>query len=195
MKVGESTERLDETDRNTNRSFMVLRGILPGDTTNVPLSGSRIVLGRGSEATVQLEWRGISRRHTEIYRQGPVHALRDLDSTNGTFVNGERVQHCAAAAGTLLRIGDWLGLFEDFPSTDAPRRFGDLGSGIFGGDTLYGALEPLLRSARAKLPVVLVGETGTGKERFARALHDASGQKGPFHAINCAALADQLADA
>lgn len=46
--------------------------------------------------------------------------------------------------------------------------------------------------ARTALPILIQGETGSGKEHLARAVHDASGRKGPFIAINCAAIPEQL---
>jgi transcriptional regulator with PAS, ATPase and Fis domain len=51
------------------------------------------------------------------------------------------------------------------------------------------------RAAPSSLPVLLVGSTGTGKERFARAVHHFSNRTGPFIAINCAALPEQLSEA
>jgi transcriptional regulator with PAS, ATPase and Fis domain len=46
--------------------------------------------------------------------------------------------------------------------------------------------------ARTTLPILIQGETGSGKEHLARAVHDASGRKGAFIAINCAAIPEQL---
>jgi sigma-54 dependent transcriptional regulator, acetoin dehydrogenase operon transcriptional activator AcoR len=57
------------------------------------------------------------------------------------------------------------------------------------------ALQRLENAARRKLPLLLCGETGTGKEQFARHAHAASGRRGEFIAVNCAALPETLAEA
>jgi transcriptional regulator with PAS, ATPase and Fis domain len=66
---------------------------------------------------------------------------------------------------------------------------------LFGGPEIAELLAPLKRAATSTLPVLLLGDTGTGKERLARATHHFSGRKGPFLAVNCAALPEQLAEA
>src|SRR4030095_9748311 len=55
-------------------------------------------------------------------------------------------------------------------------------------------VEPLRKAATSDLPVIIEGETGTGKEGIARATHLWSGRKGPVIAVNCAALPETLAD-
>jgi transcriptional regulator with PAS, ATPase and Fis domain len=55
-------------------------------------------------------------------------------------------------------------------------------------------LEPLRKAARSDLPIIVQGETGSGKEGVARAVHEWSGRSGPFLAVNCAALPDALAE-
>jgi len=67
--------------------------------------------------------------------------------------------------------------------------------GLFGGPRLREVVAPLERAATSDLPVVLEGETGTGKEVVARALHGYSRRMGPFVAVNCAALPEGLAEA
>jgi two-component system response regulator FlrC len=65
---------------------------------------------------------------------------------------------------------------------------------VFGGQRLREVQAPIERSARSDLPIVLEGETGTGKEVIARAIHEWSGRAGPFVAVNCAALPEALAE-
>lgn len=157
------------------------------------LQGSRLLLGRDEAAHVPLDGAGVSRAHAELYRQGPIYVIRDLGSTNGTWLDGRRVEHAAVAPGKVLRIGPWVGVFTERVEEDP--EFGELAPGLFGGALLSRTLEPLRRAATSSLSILLVGDTGTGKERFARASHQLSGRSGPFLAVNCAALPDQLAEA
>lgn len=190
----DSTERTGEATPPERRKGLVLRGVLPGDRTAIQLDKSRIILGRDAECDAVLAVERVSRRHAEIYRQGPLVALRDLESTNGTWVDGQRTPHGAVRPGMLIRIGYWLGLVEQDDSSGGREGFAELAPGLFGGDALRVPLESVFRVASTVLPVVLVGESGSGKEGFARALHRASGRRGPFHAVNCAALPLALAE-
>src|SRR5262245_57522229 len=114
MRADESlTERsADSTDIGARRSI-VLRGVLPDDETFVRLSGTRWVLGRGAECDVQLERSRVSRHHAEIMRTGPMLSIRDLGSTNGTKLDGLPVTHASIGAGSVIRIGEWLGVVEE----------------------------------------------------------------------------------
>ena len=173
----------------------VLRGVLPGDATALDLDGTRWVLGRGGESDVVLGRARVSRSHAEITRRGPVIAIRDLKSTNGTHVNGESVEHASLGAGSVVRIGEWLGVVEEVAYGMPEWPFGELAPGIWGSALLGQSLRLLKLAAASRLPVLLVGNTGTGKERLARALHHFSGDERPFRAINCAALQPALAEA
>ncbi|HKO47328.1 MAG TPA: sigma 54-interacting transcriptional regulator [Polyangiaceae bacterium] len=152
-----------------------------------------LVIGRGDECRVSLRGDGISRRHAEIYRQGPIFAVKDLGSRNGTFLNGNRVQHGAISSGAVLRISDCVGVFVEWEG--APPKFAQIAEGLIGGPELQRAFQPLRQAAKSDLAIVIVGRTGTGKERVAHAVHALSGRTGPFHAINCAALPKDLAEA
>jgi transcriptional regulator of acetoin/glycerol metabolism len=191
-----STQRSEETADESKRTTLVLRSVLPGEDLLLDLSRERGILGRGAGADVRLGHEGVSRQHAELGRRGPVVSIRDLGSTNGTWVSGRRVEHAALEEGVVVRLGEWLGLVEAYPAGAAkPRPFGELAPDIWGGARLERTLCLLLSAAGSNVPVVLVGRTGTGKERFARALHHRGGAERPFHAINCAALAPSLAEA
>lgn len=158
-----------------------------------PLQGARLSIGRDEAAHLRLDGTGVSRHHAELYRQGPIYVLRDLGSTNGTWLGGRRIEHAPVAPGGVLRVGEWVGVFVE-RGAEAPE-FGEIAPGLFGGAALAQILAPLRQAARSNLPVLLIGETGTGKERFARATHHFSERSGPFLAVNCAALPEQLAEA
>jgi transcriptional regulator with PAS, ATPase and Fis domain len=158
------------------------------------LQGARLTIGRDEAAALRLDGTGVSRHHAELYRQGPVYVIRDLGSTNGTWVGGKRVEHAPVTPGSVLRIGEWVGVFVEHAENEA-QEFGELAPDLFGGNAMGELLGPLKRVAPSNLPVLLVGETGTGKERLARAVHHFSGRTGPFLPVNCAALPEQLAEA
>lgn len=190
----DSTERTDLSELRSAGSVLVLHSILPGTHQACVLVGGRLRLGRGEENDLCLLGNRVSRRHAELYRQGPLYALRDLGSTNGTFVDGSPVQHCAVRPGMLVRFGGWLGVVEELDREELPRTFEEQAPGLFGGVRLARVMASLRRFARSDLPLVLVGATGAGKELFARACHVESGRQGPFYALNCAALPLEMAE-
>jgi DNA-binding NtrC family response regulator len=122
--------------------------------------------------------------------------VRDLGSKNGIHVNGARVTQAELGSGTVLRVGDCLGVAR--PVSWEPDVFKGfchpLARDLVGGPALEQALVPARWAAETDLPVVIEGETGTGKECAARALHEWSGRSGPFMGLNCAALPESLAE-
>ncbi|HEX5100489.1 MAG TPA: FHA domain-containing protein, partial [Polyangiaceae bacterium] len=161
----------------------------------VQLAGTepRVVsIGREEGSDVKLSGDGVSRKHATV-RWGvgetpPV--IEDQGSRNGVRVNGRLVSSAEVAPGDVVRLGGWVGVV-----TDAPGPFQEVAPGLFGGAALAAAIEPLRAAAPSDLPVVLEGETGTGKEIVARTLHGFSGRSGQMLAVNCAALPEGLAEA
>jgi hypothetical protein len=159
------------------------------------LDRARLRLGRDEVADCHLPGDLTSRRHAEIVK-GAIWIVRDLDSTNGVFVNGVKVHERPLRAGDVLRIGEWVGvLFEGDVVAEIDGRCSEITAGYFGGPTLRRAMEPARRGARSDLPIVVEGQTGTGKEGAARAIHAWSGRPGAFVAMNCAAMPETLAEA
>ncbi len=172
--------------------FWVIDGAYAGlDLLRAP----RLRIGRGDECRLRLEHGSVSRTHAELYRQGPIYALRDCASTNGTFLNGARAEHCAVSAGDVLRFGECLGIVASVDPNVTTRGFEALAPGLWAGPSLAAALATARAAAPTDLPIVLVGETGSGKERIARALHQWSGRTGRFHAVNCSTVPAALAEA
>ena len=122
-------------------------------------------------------------------------ALVDLDSTNGTFVGGLRVRGATVPRGTQLRIGDTLLVVDgaDGPAADPAL---DLPPMTIASERM----REVARRVRAVAPltgaVLVHGETGTGKELVAHAIHDLGPRHaGPFVTVDCGALPASLLEA
>jgi transcriptional regulator of acetoin/glycerol metabolism len=152
----------------------------------------RIVVGRDESCDVPLLGNEVSRRHAELRVDGPIVAVRDLESRNGVFVNAARVTDAPLTPGDVVRCGEWVGVI--VVVDDASPSFSEIGPGWYGGSALRAAVEPAKKIA-PELPIIVQGETGTGKEGTARAIHAWSGRRGAFIAVNCAALPAELAEA
>ena len=136
----------------------------------------------------------ISRRHAELRNSGGTLFIRDLDSVNGLFVRGVQLDESPLVAGDVVRLGEWVGVVARIQPTDPSPPFARIAPNLLGGPALSRALELGLRAATSNLPLLIQGETGTGKEVTARAIHELSGRDGPFIGINCAALPEALAE-
>lgn len=153
-----------------------------------------LTLGRGEECDLVLPGTEISRRHAELRTSGGTLAIRDLDSVNGTFVGGVQLHESPLVAGDVVRLGEWVGVVAAIQDSDPTPPFAEIAPKLLGGPALARALELGLRAAKSNLPLLIQGETGTGKEVTARAIHELSGRDGPFIGINCAALPEALAE-
>jgi transcriptional regulator with PAS, ATPase and Fis domain len=191
---------LDAT-RNTNESQilgqrkpqLVLRWLFPDAQRPVLPILEGFSFGRDPSCLMLLSGDEVSRIHAEVRSEGEHFVLRDNASTNGTFLQGQPVTEARIVPGSVLRIGMWVGLFE-LRAVGAAEHTFDLGPGMGGGAALREAMEPARRAAESNLPIIVCGETGTGKEVAARAIHAWSKRAGEFCAINCAALPEHLVE-
>jgi transcriptional regulator with PAS, ATPase and Fis domain len=164
--------------------------VFPWPAVTLVPAGTKVV-GRDPSCDTVLEGTEVSRRHAELRVDGPLLAVRDLESRNGVFVNGVKVADAPLGPGDVLRCGEWLGV----AVTDAdPAGLREIAAGWHGGPALAAAVAPA-RAAAADLSVVIQGETGTGKEGVASAIHQWRRRTGPFVAVNCAALPANMAEA
>jgi transcriptional regulator with GAF, ATPase, and Fis domain len=152
-------------------------------------SDEEIVVGRDEDCTVRLVGPDISRRHATIRRMDSNYVVTDLESRNGTFINGCRNSSFRIGLNDVVRFGAHVALV-----TDRAGPTIEIGPGLIAGPHLRAEIDPVMLAASSDLPVILEGETGTGKEVVARAIHAWSGRSGPFVAVNCAALPESLAE-
>jgi transcriptional regulator with AAA-type ATPase domain len=212
-----STEQMKEPGDAHHRPhlFLVLAAHRPlAPPTRFSLAQiDEVVIGRGTPSQIEVTAeRGVRRLvvRTDDRRMSSTHArlgkvlkrwiLDDAGSKNGTLVNGVPETRVELADGDLLELGHTFFLYrealfcdpEDPPVLDAAA----LRPAAPGLATLLPALgqafERLALIARSTVSVILEGETGTGKEVLARALHAMSGRPGEFVAVNCGALPRDL---
>jgi len=176
---------------------LAIRWVFPSsDGSITPLEAGATLFGRDSTCAGCLPSASVSRTHAEIrWAPGSVPMLRDLDSTNGVFLNGRRVKQAPLKTRDVVRIGDFIGVLVNLPADGSTGwTFQEVIEGYWAGPALLAALAPARLVATSDLPVIIQGETGAGKEGAARAIAAWSGRAGPFLAVNCAALPETLAE-
>jgi two-component system, NtrC family, response regulator GlrR len=158
----------------------------------------RIVVGTAPSADVVLTDRAVSRLHAELDPRDDGLWVRDLGSRNGTFVEGIRVISANIPNGAKLQLGrtEIAIRYAEEPSPVVLWPSAHFG-GLIGASVVMRELfAKLSRIAQSSAPVLIEGETGTGKELAAKAIHDASPRaSGPFVVIDCAALPETLLEA
>jgi transcriptional regulator with PAS, ATPase and Fis domain len=191
------------------------RLLIPGadGTPEVRELASETRIGRSPDVEIALDDLSVSRHHALIRDEGDGRfVLADLGSANGTWRNGERL-----ALPATLRNGDSIRIGSVELRFLAPHAIDEahLGASInetLGVTTTLNTEEPSCgptiiassvnmiealrlahQASNSPIPVMIQGETGTGKELLARAIHaDGPGAARPFIAINCAALPENL---
>ena len=159
----------------------------------------RVVIGATSKSGIFLRDNTVSRLHAELDPREDGLWVRDLQSRNGTWIDDVRVTGGLVPDGGVLRIGTTSIRVTYGPADSAPvdvwpsSTFGPL----LGESPKMRELFALLALiAKSEASALIQGETGTGKELVARAIHDASARKaGPFVVVDCAALAESVLDA
>jgi hypothetical protein len=170
-----------------------------------------VVIGRSATRSVVREGRRLSlgvpdpmmsSTHARLVRaDGWI--LGDAGSTNGTLVDGQEIEHVTLEDGALAELGGTLFTVRWLPTpSDAQHDF-DPGAQAHA-DELPGlttlvpayhrALDALRQVMKSPVPILLLGDTGTGKELLARAVHALSRRSGAFVPVNCGAIPETLVE-
>jgi DNA-binding NtrC family response regulator len=162
----------------------------------VPIDGTLLV-GKHPDNDVVIETTGVSRYHLEIRAEAQRVLIRDVGSKNGTFFGGARITEVRVGAGASIRVGGPAGLELAVEAAEQPSmepsdadRFGPLIGRSRAMRSVYTMLE---RTAPSNTTILVYGETGTGKELVAQAIHQRSPRAGgPFVVIDCGAIPHNL---
>lgn len=158
---------------------------------------SRILVGQSPVCQLRLADRRVSRRHVALDPTDAGLRLSDLGSTNGTFVDGVRVFDALLSGGENIRVGTTT-VRVDAVEAGAAAPLSNLGrfGRLIGESVAMRRLYPLCEGlARSDVPVIIEGETGTGKEVLAEALHEMSPRaQGPFVVFDCTAVLPSLVE-
>jgi transcriptional regulator with GAF, ATPase, and Fis domain len=154
-----------------------------------------IRVGARAGADLQLQDAKVSRTHFEIRLDAQGYRLRDLESTNGTFVSGLRVTDVYVPPGASIYVGDTRLRFDPLDETvEVALSRADRFGGLVGRSVVMRELFARLAAiAPTEATVLITGETGSGKELVAEALHEQSGRRGgPFVVLDCGAIPANL---
>lgn len=163
---------------------------------DVTIDGPCITIGSHDESTIVVKDDAVSKVHCELRLVDDGALLRDLGSKNGTWISNIRVYEVGLPAGASFSVGGCTITVGSVDAIDVPistsGRFGQLhGRGSKMGE-LFSKLE---RLAALPLDVLVIGETGTGKELIARGIHEESARRdGPFVVVDCTNLNDGIAE-
>jgi DNA-binding NtrC family response regulator len=184
-------------ERSDSPALLVL-GQLAGVQTPVAMLrlDRDLEIGRGDARLDADAWQipdaTVSRRHASIRREGQGFVLEDRGSRNGTWLDGVvlRGESARLNQGAIVMLGAQVAAFrrmtEEQIAAIAAEQERPLGPVPTAAPGLAQSLRRLRILAGTDRPVLLAGETGTGKEVYARVVHELSGRSGPFIALNCA---------
>jgi two-component system, NtrC family, response regulator GlrR len=160
------------------------------------LDGDRIVIGTHESCDLALTDRTVSRQHCEIALVPEGYAIRDLDSTNGTFLDDRvRLREIIVEHEVKIRLGDTVVRVSPLAETvDIPLGH-DIRCGPLLGRSaaMRRVFDIVRRVATSDATVLITGESGTGKEIAARAIHELGRRaEQPFIVVDCGALPANL---
>jgi two-component system, NtrC family, response regulator HydG len=158
---------------------------------------TRMLIGTSPACELRLTDREVSRRHAALERVGTALKIVDLSSTNGTWVDRVKILEAELQGGEFLRVGSTMfqvDIESDRIEVPLPPTFAF--GRVVGASCEMRRLYPLVeRIAQATVPVVIEGETGTGKEALAESIHEMGPRAaGPFVVFDCTAVPPNLVE-
>ena len=191
------TSVLDESPAFTRQrpggTFLVIKG--PDRGEQVHLSTKPVTFGSAPACDLVLTDKTVSRRHAMALLEGDEVLVRDLGSTNGSFIQGSRFKEITVGFGAEIKLGRTVIKFlPDEEAVEPAEAETDTFGQLVGRDTKMRRMFALLEDISPNDATVLIeGETGTGKELIAEEIHNHSRRaNGPFVVFDCGAVPREL---
>jgi DNA-binding NtrC family response regulator len=186
--VGATTEQIDRQAPFGDRVLLVIDG---ASLQVVPLPGvGTLTVGRSQGCDVAIDSGSVSRHHANLVLANDIE-IEDIGSSNGTWVDGQRI-----ASNSRQRLGIGIPFLVGGVTLMIQTRAGSRRESTPKASVLAALEQSAARIAVGKLAVLVLGETGVGKERFAERVHEMSPRRtAPFVRINCAAISEPLLEA
>jgi DNA-binding NtrC family response regulator len=183
--AGAETEQIDRQAPFGDRVLLVIDG---ASLQVVPLPGTgTLTVGRSQKCDVSIDSGSVSRHHANLYVGQDVE-IEDMGSSNGTFVDGDRL-----AKQHRVRLGIGMPFLVGGVTLMVQTRAGSRREVTPKASQLAALEQSASRIAVGRLPILVLGESGVGKERFAERLHEMSPRRtSAFVRINCAAISEPL---
>jgi DNA-binding NtrC family response regulator len=185
---GATTEQIDREAPFGDRVLLVIDG---ASLQVVPLPGAgTLTVGRSQRCDVAIDSGSVSRHHANLLVGTDVE-IEDAGSSNGTYVDGARLP-----TNTKVRLGIGIPFLVGGVTLMLQTRAGSRRESPPTASQLAALEQSASRIAVGKLAILVLGETGVGKERFAERIHEMSPRRGAaFIRINCAAISEPLLEA
>src|SRR5215813_9820087 len=184
-----------QTERLGFQEFHLVLVNTDGVGKSFPITDSSLKIGKSPDNDVVIDSPTVSRNHLVIQRQGDRFLVQDLQSTNGTFIDGAQIREAYLKPGQLLELGDVQLRFQSTltPVRIAPSVEDRLGELVGKSVPMRQIFALLKRISSTDSTLLLVGETGSGKGAAAKAIHQLSPRReGPLVVFDCAAVSDSL---
>ena len=191
---GQTRTLVPEAFRRRNDLMVRLPEAFPGKSW--PLDERGITLGANESNDIVLEDPYVSGFHARVYMQDGRAMIEDVGSRNGVFVGAQKVQSAEATPGAQIRVGQTVLLVATQNPEQGKTRAGRQPGQMIGKSEPVEKLRKVLRRvAGSDIPVLLTGETGTGKEVAATLVAELSPRAAkPLIVLNCGALTKDLVE-
>jgi DNA-binding NtrC family response regulator len=168
--------------------------------------GEPLSVGKSPDNQLQLSDLTVSRYHLELTLRRGMVEVRDLESLNGTYIGETRIEHAFVRPGTTLTVGSATVRIEagagvlaapraapEAASCDEVASLPEIPGLVAHSPAMREVVRTVARLARSNVTVLLHGETGSGKEVVAQALHALSDRREqPFEVVDCGSMAATL---